>query len=866
MISQAPVKPPKWPLKILRLFILSDYLEEIEGDMEEVFQDDLLQFSPEKAKRLYLYQTVKLLRPNILHRFLPHIQLNFITMLRHNILVAIRNFQRYKSSFLINLIGLSSGLACTLMIFLWVSDELSMNKFHEKDAQLYQYMEHVDQGTGMITRITSAGPTAKALTEEFPEVEHAITSTWAQNFTLTYENRDISGKGRFVGKDFFHLFTHPLLAGDKDQVLTKKNGMVISENMAISLFGTTENVVGKIIEWQKSESFEITGIFHNVPENSTLSFDMLIPFDKFWDDNEWVRNWFNTGPRTFLLLKEGTNVDEFNAKIYDYIRTKTENQATHRSPFIAKYSDRYLYGRYENGSQAGGRISYVKLFSLIACIVLLIACINFMNLSTARASRRIKEVAIKKAVGAYRSSLIGQYLGESLLMAFLSLLVAIIAVWLLLPHFSLLTGKELALTFDTKLVFWLLSIVLITGLVAGSYPAFYLSKFSPISMFRTKMKGSMGESWARKGLVVFQFSISIVLIVSVIVVYKQIEYTQTKNLGYDKDNVLIINRDGALRDNDKFETFMQEASNLGGISAVAASGHDMTGHNGGTYGIEWPGKDPEDRTEFERVEVTEGMIELMEIEVKEGRSFSKEFRSDTSKIIFNEAGIAFMGLTDPIGKSIKLWGEDKEIVGVLEDFHFNSLHEEVKPLFMYLSRGRTDYALAKISAGREKEALTNLEEFYAQFNPGFDIRYRFLDSDYEAMYESEQRVSTLSSYFGAVAILISCLGLFGLAAFTAERRLKEIGIRKILGSSSLGIIFLLSFDLTKLVFVALFIGMPISYFIADTWLQSFAFRISLEIWFFLGAGVLSLAIAWITVSFQTFKAANINPAQCLRNE
>ncbi len=487
-----------------------------------------------------------------------------------------------------------------------------------------------------------------------------------------------------------------------------------------------------------------------------------------------------------------------------------------------------------------------------------------MNLSTARASRRLKEVGVKKAIGAKKSTLVGQYLSESTLMAFISLGVALLLVLLMLPQFNVITEKHLTLSFDPLFISVLLGIVLFTGLVAGSYPALYLSKFNPAVVLKGRLTGFIGEAWARKGLVMFQFTLSIILIVSVWVVYQQISFIQTRNLGYNKDNIVIIFSEGVV--NEKPETFIEELKKIQGVVNASSTGHDMTGHNGGTYGIEWTGKDPNDRTEFERVSVNYGFIELMGIDMKEGRTFSKDFGDEESTIIFNEAGIKFMGMQDPIGKKVKLWDKDVEIIGVAKDFNFESFHEVVKPLFFFLNVKNSRNIMVRIEKGREQETIARLELFYKEFNPGFPLAYRFLDEDYQELYRSERQVATLSKYFAGLAILISCLGLFGLAAFTAERRVKEIGIRKILGASNAGIIYLLSGEFTKMVLAAIAIALPASWFLASKWLEGFVFHIDLQWWFFGGSGLVALLIAWLTVGVQTFKAARINPTECLRSE
>ncbi|GLU51722.1 ABC transporter permease [Dyadobacter frigoris] len=786
-------------------------------------------------------------------------------MFRHNLLVIYRNFKRFKSTFFINLTGLSAGLACSLLIYLWVNDELSVDKFHEKDSQLFQVMENRVQAQGIWTATSTSIPLAETLKSEMPEVEYTMGSRLFEG-TLSVGNTDLRSKGRYAGKDIFNMFSYGLEQGNASQVLNDKNSIVISEKLAQNLFHTTQNVIGKSIEFQHEKQFVVSGIYKGTPSNSSEQFDFVISFEIIKDQYKSSANWGNTGPDTFVLLKSGTDVSQFNKKIANLVKAKSNGEVTHRTLFLRPYSSGYLHGKYENGLTAGGRIEYVRLFSIIAVFILIIACINFMNLSTAKASGRIKEVGIKKAIGAYRETLIYQYLGESMLMTFLSLFLSVLLVLLFLPQFNEITNKNLTFHYDPKLIFTLLGVVVFTGLISGSYPALYLSGFNPISVLKGKLNISTGEVWARKGLVVFQFTISVILIVSVIVVYKQVEFVQSENLGYNKDNIVYFMREGKLSDDSKMETFLSELKNTPGVVNASSIGHDMTGHNSGTSGIWWEGKAEDNKTEFENVGVNYEMMQTLGIQMKEGRLFSRDFSADSSKIIFNEAAVKFMGMKDPVGKTVKLWGNDMQIVGIAKDFHFESLHENVKPLFFRLAKGNTYLIMAKIAAGKEKPVITSMEELYKRHNPGFSLNYKFLDQEYQAQYAAELRVAALSKYFAGLAILISCLGLFGLAAFTAERRLKEIGIRKVLGSSVFNIVYLLSSDFTKLVIAAIVIALPVSYLITGYWLQSFALHIDLQVWYFLGAGVAALAIAWLTVGMQAVKAANVNPLECLKSE
>ncbi len=694
-----------------------------------------------QAKLNYWFQVIHYLRP-FAFRKSKSTNTNYTIMIRHNFILTYRNFKRYKSSFLINLVGLSTGLACTFLIYLWVSDELSVDKFNDKDNRLYRAMEHrVRAENGIWTSPTTPGPLAEALAADMPEVEYAITATWPQPYTLSLDDKNTTATGRFVGKEFFKIFSYELIAGDVNRVLTDKNAVVISDVLARKLFNTTENLIGKAIDYQHESQLQISGIFKSMPVNASDQFEFVGSFEKYKEGQDWLLSWGNTGTQTLVLLKPGVNIDQFNVKIADFIKVKTKNEITYRTLFLKGYSENYLYGKYENGLETGGRITYVRLFSIIAIFILLIACINFMNLSTARASRRVKEVGIKKAIGAGRKSLVFQYLGESLMMSMLSLLIAILLVYIFLDQFNLITGKHLSFQLDRNQILLFLGVTVITGLVAGSYPALYISGFHPATVLKGKLTSSFGELLARKGLVVFQFAISILFIVSVLVVYKQIEFVQSTDLGYNRTNLIYFGLSGALGQPKTRETMMEEMKAIPGVESVSSTNHSMTGHNGGTHGVEWEGKNPEDKTEFERVMVNYDLIETLGIQLAQGRSFSRSFGTDSSAIIFNQKGIEFMGMTDPIGKVVKLWGKDRHIVGVVKDFHYESLHENFKPVFFVLSPDDTYRIMTRISAGKEKETLGSIEFLYKKLNPGFSFEYHFLDDVYQSQYESEQRVA-----------------------------------------------------------------------------------------------------------------------------
>lgn len=791
-------------------------------------------------------------------------------MFQHSLLIAIRNLKRHKGSFIINLIGLSTGLACTFLIYLWVTDELNFDKFHAKHKQLYQVMELSKENGNTVVHDGTQGPLSEAMTKDLPEVVSAVAVMPMERdgivIPLRAGEKVIKGSGLFAGKDFFNVFSFPLIEGKPANVLQEKSSIVLSERMAKVLYGSAAEAVGKNLDWEifgKKIQAMVTGVFADLPANNSLKFDFALTYDIVYRDiAPNLQKWWNEGPYTYLLLKEGTDVDRFNAKIKDYL--KKYYGETIFTLFVRPYSSGYLYGKYENGVQSGGRIEYVRLFSVVAIFILFIACINFMNLSTAKASRRLKEVGIKKAVGSTRRLLIFQFLSEAVFMAFLSLLVACVVVALILPVFNEVTGKDLQINMEPRLVLLAIGITLITGLISGSYPAFYMSGFDVVSVFRGRVKKSLGELMARKGLVVFQFMVSLVLMIAVMVIYKQIQYAHSKNVGYDRSNIVYFEKDGKVTENS--EAFIAELKKLPGVLNASAMQQNLFQNRDGTstYGIQWPGKTDKDLIDFVLRAVDYDMLETLGIQVKEGRSFSKQFGAEDTKLIFNEAAIRAMRLKDPVGTKVTMWGNDMTIAGVVKDFHMSSFHEEIAPMVFMYSPQRTSTVMAKIAAGKEKQTLSAIADLYKKFNPGYLFEYKFLDEAYQAQYTAEQRVSVLSRYFAGLAIIISCLGLFGLAAFNAEVRTKEIGIRKVLGASLTNVMLMLSKDFIQLIIISMLIAFPIAWWAMNEWLNSFAYRVEVGVFEFVVAGVSIIVLAMITVSYQSIKTALMNPVKSLK--
>jgi putative ABC transport system permease protein len=783
-------------------------------------------------------------------------------MIQHNLLILYRNLKRDISTFSINLFGLTAGLTCALLIFLWVNDELEKNKFHKNDARLFQVMEHQRYSDKIMTTESTPGPLAEGLKAEFPEVEMAATTMWMTNYDLTVGDKTIKGRGFPVGKEYFQIFSYPIIQGTAATVLADESSIVISDELARSFFTNVEDAVGKQIILDHDISYQVSGVFQKVP-SSSYQFDFVTSFGAVQKRQEWLTSWDSNGPPTYVLLREGTDAAQVSEKIKDFIKSKKKDAQVEL--FLAKYSDQYLNEKWENGKLVGGRIEYVRLFSFVAVAILLIACINFMNLSTAQAARRAKEVGVKKSVGAERNSLIAQFLTESLVVALLAFIISLLAVWLFLPIFNVITEKQMVLPITRPIIlFALLGISVLTGLLAGSYPALFLSGFKPVEILKNQQLGSYKEVLIRKGLVVFQFAIAVILIASILVINNQIRYVQSRSLGYDRENLVRIPFSNKLWQQQ--ETFINELKKLSSVVNASSIGHNVTGRNNNTRDLEWPGKHPDEHFLFETMYGNFETVDVLGFTLVEGRNFSRDHASDSSAIIFNEAAIEVMGLTNPLGQEVKANGYTHHIVGVVKDFNFQSLHSPVEPAYIILSPRNTWNVLVRLAPGNLPATIKEIETVHNRILPGYTFNYVFQDEAYARMYSAEQRVATLAGYFAVFAVIISCLGLYGLASHSAERRLKEMGIRKALGLSSQGILLLLSRDFTKQVLVGIAIGLPVSYWWLNQWLQRFVFRVDLSWWYFAIAAVVALIIAWATVASKAWKAAQVNPVECLRLE
>lgn len=789
-------------------------------------------------------------------------------MLLNYLKTAWRNFHRNKFFSALNIMGMTLGIAAALLILLWVQHEKSIDAFHANSNRIYMVYEreYYSNTNTVYGNYDMSGLLGDELKRTFPEVEAAVMMNGNNEFsTFSAGDKSIKQQGLYAGKDLFKVFSYPLLQGTPATVLSSQSNIAISHKMASHFFGSPEAAMGKTIRYENRRDYIITGVFENIPSNASRSFDYVISWDTYLAENAWARRWNNTGPLAYVLLHKNANAAAVDTKLTHFLKTVNPGNSTYRAELgLQLYKEAYLYNHFNNGYPNGGRIEYVRLFSIVALFILLIACINFMNLTTARSVKRGKEIGIRKVAGALRISLIKQFIGEAVLMTLIAVITALLLITTLLPLFNQITHKDIQLPLNQP-VFWLqlLAIIIGCGLLAGSYPALHLSSLQPVRVLKGTLK-TPGTSFSlRRVLVVFQFSMSVLLIIGTIVISGQVRYIQQKNLGYDRDNIVNIPIEGELV--KQYKLLRQKALEIEGITAVTRMSTISTNVESHTSTIDWENRKPDELIEFSDLSTGYGFTNTLKLQMADGRDFSPDHPADSNSVLLNETAVKAIGYTHPVGRSFTLWGKKKTIVGVLKDFHMESLHVAIKPLVVYFRESnQTGYLMARIAPGKTKEALAGLEAVCKTLNPDFPFSYTFTDEQYQRLYRNEQIVGNLSAIFAALAIFISCLGLLGLAMFTAEQRIREIGIRKVLGASVHSLFILLSREFLLLVFIALLIASPLSWWIMNNWLQQYAYRISIGWQVFLIAGIASILIALVTVSVQTLKAALLNPVKSLK--
>jgi len=802
-------------------------------------------------------------------------------MLKNYLKVALRNIKNHIGLSLINVIGLATGIACSILIFIFVRFELSYDNYYENADNIYRVAVRASIGDTKIHQTYSSAITFLKLLEDFPEIETGVKFLNLENTPVSLGERTFYETNFFaVDSTFFNIFTIPLIQGTYNKVLTEPNTMVITESTAMKYFRNTD-VIGKVLTADipygtDRVDFKITGVSEDMPDNSHFHYDLLVSstsFPSLINNTGWTTNRFIS----YVVLKKSTSKAEVEEKLKEFTRKYMGEErfdawvarGNYWEYFLQPVTDIHLNSDLNGEFEANGNDIYVTIFSAISIIILLIACINFMNLSTAKSSLRAKEVGLRKVVGSSRHSLMGQFLSESVLLSFISLTLAILIVELIMPWYRTLLGKQIDIHyFDNAFVIpSLILLGLLVGIVSGLYPAFILSSFKPVTVLKGRNRDSKGGVWIRNGLILFQFTISIFLIMGTITIYQQLKYFQNVKLGFDKEQVLVVRNPGSLGDN--VTQFKQILKNQSGIEAVSGA-NTVPGRGFINWGFRAEGI--EKNFTLNTCMCDYDFLKTLKMEMMDGRFFSKDFSTDSTTAILNAKALELIGWDDPIGKKISPGTGPQQftVIGVIEDYHYESLHQKIRPMALFLSEGHyqytEEYISIRLNTENVSEVLRNVETTFNRFAPNMPFEYSFLDQDYDNLYVNEKQTRKMFMIFSFLAIFIACLGLFGLASFVADRKTKEISIRKVLGASVPGLIGLLSFNFTKWVLISNLVAWPLGWFVMNKWLQNFAYRIDLTVWPFFISGLLALLIALLTVSYQTIKAATANPVDSLRYE
>jgi len=805
-------------------------------------------------------------------------------MLKNYLKVTVRNIFKHKAFSFINITGLAIGIACSVLILLFVTHELSYDRFHEKADRIHRIAVRASIGNTQIRQTYSSAETFRKLLLDFPEIESGV------KFFRLGEVPVISGDRTFyesrfyaVDETFYDIFTVPLIHGDPKSVLTNPNTMVLSRDSAVKYFGTTD-AVGRVLRVEFSwgvgaKDFEITGISENMPANSHFHYDMLVSlatFPDFVNETEWTANNFIT----YLLLKKGTSAETFNEKLKEFARkymggeqfdswvAKGNSWEYYLQPITKIHLTSDLNGEFESN----GNETYVYVFFVVSIIILLIACINFMNLSTAKSSLRAKEVGMRKVVGSGKSQLVAQFISESVILSFIALTLGMGIVHLFLPFFRNLVDRPLDLNYlhNPLVIPLLLALGLLVGVISGSYPAFFLSSIKPVAALKNKgFKGvGKGGTWLRNTLVVFQFSISIFLMIGTLVVFQQMKFFQNKKLGFQKNQVLVIKNTESLGNNtEAFKESLRKETRITHVSGTST----LPGMRFSNIGFGAEGVD--EGFTLNMCVCDQEFLKTLGLEMAQGRFFSKEFPSDSHAAVLNEKAAELLNWEDPIGKRINNWAKERgnfTVIGVVKDYHYESLHHEIRPMALFLSGGYYQWPeqviAAQLETGDLSRTIKKIETAWKEFSPSCPFDYSFLDQDFDNLYINEKQTQKMFTAFSFLALFIACLGLFGLASFIVDQKTKEIGIRKVLGASVPGLVSNLNKTFAKWVLIANILAWPVAWYFMRGWLQNFAYRIDLSLWMFLVTAGLALMIAVITVSFQTVRAASKNPIDSLRFE
>ena len=792
-------------------------------------------------------------------------------MIKNFFKIAYRNLIRNKGFSFLNITGLAIGMASAILIILWIQNELGFDGFHVNKDRIYQVWSRATYNGQIGTSNTIPAPAAQAIKKDIPEVERVVRAKRVRNLLISVGEKKLTPSGGIVDTGFFQVFTYTMLKGNPKTALTDAHSIVLTQQTAQALFGN-EDPIGKTLMIENKDNFVVTGVLKNMPYNTKFFFDYFIPWDYIKVDKAQDLGWNDNSDPTFVMLKKDASFASASAKI-KLLKQHYSDEAKqmHWEYFLYPMERWRLHSSFTNGLEDDdGRSKTVNLFGVIAAFILLIACINFMNLSTARSEKRAKEVGIRKVVGARRASLISQFIAESVFMALLAGIIAVIIVLFSLPTYNNFTQNELSINFGSWYT-WLsfFGFVLFTGVLAGSYPAFFLSAFQPVKVLKGTFKKINALVTPRKTLVVIQFTFAIVLIICTIVIKQQIDYARDRETGYNRDHLVYHFMTGDIPKN--YTLIKNELLATGVATSVTKTNSPLTERWSDGWGQMWEGKDPNDRTSFDRYLADEGLGKTAGLQFIRGRDFDlKQFPTDSSGVIINESALKIMKFKDPIGKKVSDLGVDWHIVGVIKDFILTNPYEPTRPILICGAKSSfMTFNTVQMKLNGKNSTAYNLKmaaEIFKKYNPRYPFNYKFTDEEYAKKFDDEQRLGTLAALFAGLTIFISCLGLFGLAAYMAENRVKEIGVRKVLGASVVGIATLLSKELIALVVISFAIASPIAYWGMHKWLMNYSYRVGISWWIFAWAGVLSVMIALATVSYQSVKAALMNPMKNLRTE
>ena len=781
-------------------------------------------------------------------------------MIKNYFKLAWRSLLKNKMSSTINILGLAIGLATGIIMMLWITDEISYDKFHPNLSSIYQLMQNEQRSDGIHTGSATSGPLASMLRNEMPEIKYAARVGGFGDQLLRVGEKSIYEHGIYAEPDFFRIMHFPVVAGDPVTALKEAGSIVITESTAAKLFGK-ENPIGKILTHNNIHAFKVGAVIRDIPENSSNRFDVVLPFTIFEQENDWLNRWDYNALNTWVELKPGAEVAGLNHKLKKLFLQKQNDSTT--EAFVYPLADLHLHGSFKNGKPDGGRIELIMMLEIVGMFVLLIACINFMNLATARSEFRAREVGVRKVLGSSRKLIIFQFLSEALLMTFIALLLGIIMAKLFLPVFNSFTEKNISFDFlNFKIWFLLIVIGSFTGLVAGSYPAFFLSSFQPVKVLKGMVTPKKGGSLLRKVLVTFQFMIAVFLIVTTIVIFTQINYVQKRPVGYDQENLIDIPARGDMA--GKFDIVKNDLIKIPGVKSVSAGSDDILGFGGATNDLQWPGKRPDQNFMVILTWVQYDWTKTAGLQMVAGRDFSPEYGSDSLACLLNETAVRKMGLKEPV---VGTKMGNSTVIGVVKDFMFNNPTGPVGPMYISLGNKNFNHFFVRLTNNEHwQQAISAIEQAVKKTNPNFPFEFHFTKEDYQKRFIQMRSAGYALNIVGGLAIFISCLGLFGLSAFLAERRSKEIGIRKVLGANVTSIWFSLSKDFLKPVFLAFVLAAPLAAFAMQKMLSTMDYHIALSWWIFAFAGLLAISIAAITVSYQGVKAALANPVKSLRAE